>query len=154
MQSFKLNRFEETSLSTWGDFYAPDQATPICQILERGAQNPAHPRIPAGIYEIGRKPLGASHFDGEFKTLIGADYKGILLLPNVPGRSNIEIHTANIVQQLEGCLATGGKITKDDHGDFAIEGGTSKPAYAHIYPLISAAIDNGGAQIEITDIAP
>lgn len=154
MQTFRLNRFGETPLSTWGDLYVPDATSPICQILERGASNPAHPRIPAGTYQIARKPYGASHFDTAFRMLIGADYKGILWLPNVPGRSNIEIHTANDIEQLEGCLATGGAITKDDHGDFAITGGTSKPAYAKVYPLISAAIDNGGAQIEITDIAP
>jgi hypothetical protein len=31
------------------------------------------------------------------------------------------------VSQLEGCLATGGAIVREADGDFAIEGGTSRP---------------------------
>lgn len=154
MQTFTLRRFEETANSTWGDLADPSGAL-LCQILERGLQNAGgHPRIAAGTYAIGRRPFGASHFDDALKAFPVPGYKGILWLPNVPGRSNIEIHTANFVIQLLGCLATGEKIVKDDNNDFAIAGGTSKPAYAKIYPIISAAIDAGGAQIEISDIAP
>lgn len=151
MQTFTLQRMAQTECSTWGTLAGTD-GTELCKILERGAQNPAHTRILPGTYGLGRKPLGASRFDFAFKALIGAGYKGILWLPNVPGRSNIEIHTANLIQQLEGCLATGEKIEQDSHGDFCIAGGTSKPAYAKLYPLISAAIDAGGAALVIKDI--
>ena len=150
MQTFVLSRKDETQLSTWGELADPAGAF-LSKILERGAANPAHKRIPAGTYEIARKPLWASHFDGDFKNFV-PNYKGILWLPNVPGRFNIEIHTANTFRQLEGCLATGNDITQDDHKDFAIAGGTSKPAYAHVYPLISDAIDADGAQLKVIDI--
>jgi hypothetical protein len=151
MRIFTLARKAETPFSTWGELSDPVGAM-LSKILERGASNTAHKRIPAGTYEIGRKPLWSSHFDGGFKNLIGAEYKGILWLPVVPGRANIEIHTANLVQQLEGCLATGDDIARDSRGDFMVADGTSKPAYARIYEVISPAIDAGGAQLIIKDV--
>lgn len=152
MRCFTLVRKGETQCSTWGELHDPNGAQ-LCRILERGAGNPTHPRIRAGVYVIARKPFGASRFDCAFRKLIGADYKGILWLPHVPGRSNIEIHTANTVEQLKGCLATGDDIVRDSRGDLAIAGGTSNLAYARIYPLISAAIESGGAELAISDIA-
>ena len=149
--TFTLARRAETACSTWGEFRDAGGRV-LCQVLERGPANPAHPRIAAGTYEIARKPPGASHFDHAFQSLIGADYTGVLWLPHVPGRTNIEIHTANLVQQLEGCLATGEAIERDRHGDFMIAGGTSRPAYARLYPVVSAAIDGGGARLAIADI--
>jgi hypothetical protein len=56
------------------------------------------------------------------------------------------------VCQLEGCLATGGAIVREADGDFAIEGGTSRPAFAHAYATLSPAIDAGEAQLLIKDI--
>jgi hypothetical protein len=151
MHTFTLQRMAETALSTWGEWRA-ESGDVICHILERGTGNPAHRRIPSGIYALATKPMWASHFDGAFKKMIGDGYKGILWVSSVPGRANIEIHTANLVQQLEGCLATGEAIVRDDHNDFAIEGGTSKPAYAALYPLVLAAMADGGAQLSIIDI--
>ncbi|HUB85314.1 MAG TPA: DUF5675 family protein [Rhizomicrobium sp.] len=150
-QVFTLRRIAETPLSTSGELHGADGAFLSC-ILERGAHNPVHRRIPAGLYRINRKPFGASHFDATFRRMIGESYKGILWLPDVPGRSNIEIHTANFVSQLEGCLATGGAVVRETDGDFAIAGGTSRPAFAHVYAALSSAIDAGGAQLLIKDI--
>ncbi len=151
MSTFILNRKEQTPLSTWGELIDPSGVR-LCKILERGVHNPAHPRIPAGIYRVTRKPFGTSHFDATFRSLIGETYKGILWLPDVPGRSNIEIHAANFVSQLEGCLATGGAIMRDTDGDFAIAGGTSRPAFAHAYAALSPAIDAGETRLLIKDI--
>lgn len=147
-----LHRRAQTDLSTWGDLLDPT-GTELCKILERGPSNPDHVRIPAGLYQIGRKPFGTSHFDEAFKALIGASYKGILWLPNVPGRTNIELHTANFVSELLGCLATGGQITVDENHDFAIAGGTSKPAYAKMYGVVSSLIDGDGADLLIRDLS-
>ena len=151
VQEFILSRKAETPFSTWGVLTDPS-GTGLCKILERGAHNPMHPRIVAGRYRLARKPFGASHFDHTFRELIGETYKGILWLPDVPGRANIEIHTANLVNQLEGCLATGGAIVREADGDFAIEGGTSRPAFARLYAVLSPTIDAGGAQLLINDI--
>lgn len=153
MRIFTLARKGESAHSCWGVLHGPDGA-PLCMILERGAHNPDHPRIPAGLYALAHKPLGASRFDAAFARLIGADYKGVLWLPDVPGRSDIEIHTANFIRQLRGCLAAGGRITRDGDDDFAIAGGTSRPAYARLYPVMLAAIAADGAQLRIHDIAP
>jgi|SRR5579872_171818 len=151
MHTFTLRRKGETNCSTWGELNG-ESGDLLCKILERGLHNINHVRIPAGTYQLGRRPFGSSHFDRAFSALIGPTYKGILWLPVVPGRSNIEIHTANVVQELLGCLATGEDIRNDDNGDFAIEGGTSKPAYKAVYPVLSAAIDDSGAQLVISDI--
>ena len=126
MRSFTLARIAETPCSTWGELRDSNGAA-LCKILERGAHNLAHPRIPEGCYAIARKRFGTSRFDSGYRELVGAAYTGILWLPNVPGRSNIEIHTANLVQQLEGCLATGNEIRRDRCGDFMIAPG-AEPA--------------------------
>lgn len=149
MKQFTLTRHEQTDCSTWGELAADEG--PICKVLERGAKNPQHVRIPAGTYQIVRRPIGESQFDSRSRELMGRDYKGALLLCDVPGRSAIEIHPANLIQQLEGCLAPGLKIARDGHGDFCVEGGASKPAYVEAYRAISAAIDQGGASIAIRD---
>jgi hypothetical protein len=151
MQIFTLTRKGETPSSTWGELVDPSGIA-LCKILERGARNLAHPRIPVGTYGVTRKPFGASHFDATFRKLLGESYRGILWLPDVPGRANIEIHTANFVSQLEGCLATGGAIVREADGDFAIEGGTSRPAFARAYAALSSAIDAGETRLLIKDI--
>jgi hypothetical protein len=151
VEIFTLTRKGETAHSSWGVLQASDGAL-LCMILERGAHNRSHPRIDAGLYELAHKPLGASRFDAGFARLIGAGYKGVLWLPDVPGRSAIEIHTANFVRQLRGCLATGGRIVRDRDDDFAIAGGTSRPAYARLYPVMLAAIEKGGARLRVKDI--
>ena len=149
--TFVVARLAETDCSTAGELRDP-RGTPLCKILERGAHNLAHPRIPAGRYRLALKPFGASRFDSAYRELIGGAYRGILWLPDVPGRANIEIHTANLVQQLEGCLATGDDIARDRSGDFMIAGGTSRTAYARIYPVLSVAIDDGRGELRIRDI--
>lgn len=151
MQTFTLVRMADTAFSTWGELGEPDGA-PLCKILERGAGNPDHPRIAAGLYRLDCKPLGASRFDADFAALIGPGYRGIPWLPDVPGRSDIEIHTANSVEQLLGCLASGEEITRAADGEFAILGGTSRRAYARLYPVLLAAIAAQGAQLRIHDI--
>lgn len=151
MQTFTLARRGETRLSTRGELSGPNGV--ICKILERGAANPDHVRIPAATYEIKRKPLGTSEFDATLGGLMGSSYKGILWLHDVPGRSNIEMHPANYVSQLLGCLATGTSISLDPNKDYMISGGTSRAGYLSAYKAISTAIDVGGAQITIHDIA-
>ncbi len=151
MADFVLQRREETPLSTWGDLFDPAGEL-LCKILERGAGNPNHPRIAAGRYQVEIKN-GWSKFDHGFRELLGKAYRGILWLPRVPGRSLIEIHTANVIAQLEGCLATGQAINRDSRNNFAISSGTSRPAYKHIYPIMADAIAAGETWLDVRDIA-
>lgn len=149
MMQFTLNRLEETKNSTHGKLTFEGSA--ICLILERGLHNAnGHLRVPAATYILGRRSFGVSHFDAKFKTVI-PEYKGILWIPNgeVPGRENIELHTCNFVWQLLGCIASATSIGKDDNGDFSAV--ASIDAYKLMYPVISHAIDNGGAQLVIID---
>lgn len=150
MQTFILARRGETQLSTWGELSGPNGV--VCKILERGAGNPDHVRIPAATYQIKRKPLGTSEFDATLSGLMGDTYKGILWLQDVPGRSNIEMHPANLYSQLLGCLATGTSISLDPDKNYQITGGTSRAGYLTTYKQISPAIDADGAQIIIQDI--
>lgn len=151
MQNFTLARVAETPCSTWGRLSRQD-GTSICSTLERGAHNLDHVRITAATYAIGRKAIGQSEFDHTFADYLGADYHGILWLPNVPGRTNIELHTANEISQLLGCIASGNGIDRDAIGDFIVIGGTSLPAYKKLYLAISPFVDADGAQLIIRDI--
>lgn len=66
----------------------------VCDTLERARQATDHPCIPEGTYEI---ELYASP----------ANHRIVPLLLDVPGRSMIEIHPANKVSELLGCIAVG-----------------------------------------------
>ena len=67
-----------------------------CYTLERSV-NGDHPCIPAGVYQCAK----VMHHPG---TPGSYPCPGLL---NVPGRSNIEIHIANFVSELLGCIAVG-----------------------------------------------
>lgn len=66
-------------------------------------------------------------------------------LVGVPDRSDIQIDVANRVNQLLGCIAVGLGMPENDF----IEG--SQLAYNSLYPLIEAAVRNGGCEITIED---
>lgn len=148
--NFTIAHQAETPNSTWG-ILSDDTGMPLCKTLERGLHNAdGHPRIPAGTYEVVRKPFGASKFDHGLLAEMGAAYKGILWLPNVPSRENIECHPANWYTELLGCIALGENVAISN-GEFGVA--NSRHAYHRVYPMISAAIDAGGLNFVITDPA-
>jgi hypothetical protein len=61
---------------------------------------------------------------------------------NVPGRSEIRIHPANMASQLEGCIALGMIEEKDFVGQ-------SQVAFDKFFPVLQTAI-NGGNKVFIT----
>lgn len=150
MKTFTLRRVAQTDLSTSGEL-VDDQGQLICKMLERGPRNPDHPRIPAGTYEISLRSVGSSKFDLAYMQLLGSQYHGIPLLLAVPGRENIEMHTANTFEELEGCLATETTMATDGSGEYV--GQQSKKAYKVAYPMIAQAALHGGVQIRIVDIS-
>lgn len=151
MKCFTLRRLSETPLSTLGELIAADGVTSLCSTLERGPQNVTHPRIRAGTYDIAvrRKPF-VSKFDRTLSGILGATYQGILWLPHVTGRSNIEIHPANTFDELLGCIAPGQTSGVDALGEYCVF--NSRDAYQIVYPIIAQAINDDGAQLNITDI--
>lgn len=67
------------------------------QTIERSKADPVHPCIPAGTYPL---RLSMHHYGKP-------DAYPCYWVDNVPGRTAIEIHVANVAQQLEGCIAPG-----------------------------------------------
>lgn len=101
----ELVRDTFTDASTTGQMLVDGQFENFT--IERSADDPAHPCIPEGEYEVLLVPPGprlSSIFD---------DYNLFPELQNVPGRSGIFIHPANWASQLEGCIAPGQPRGKD-----------------------------------------
>src|SRR5512146_2505714 len=88
-----------TSISTTGQLFVDGQME--CFSLERPEDDPEHPCIPEGNYEVLLVP------PGPHLATIFAQYKLFPEVQNVPGRSGIFIHPANWARQLEGCIAPG-----------------------------------------------
>ena len=151
MQTFILRRLANTACSTRGELFAPDSVTKLAEALERGLLNPnGHPRIPAGEYPI--IFMLPSRFDALLTGKLHDAYHGILRLQNVPGRTAIEIHPANWIDELLGCIALGESWHTDAHGDFCVW--DSDNQYCKVYPLIAAAILKEGAHLRIEDESP
>jgi hypothetical protein len=148
MSNFILQRKGQGEISTWGDLYDP-AGKHVCSVLERGLANPDHVRIPAGQYKIMLRPMGASHFDKTLN-LIVPDYRGIPLLCDVPGRSGIEIHPANKVSELRGCLAPATHIQYLDDGEF--DAVYSRDAFKVFYAALLGAMKHADASLVIKDI--
>lgn len=153
-----LNRFREDAYGTIGEMRLPDGK--YCYILERAKDGP-HPRIPAGTYNLGLKPIGASRFDNGSKKAddigkwMGAAHRGMIQALDVPGRTEILIHPANRTMELLGCLAPGMAFELSNVGsgnaDLTFWLDQSRNAYRLIYSPIADAILGAGAQIVITE---
>lgn len=99
------------------------EGKPFCLSLERPATGD-HPCIPTGTYQCDR-----------FQSPHNGD---CWLLKGVPGRSMIEIHSANIYTQLLGCIAPGRRIGK--LGDIpAIQ--ESKPAMDDLRKILGNSFE-------------
>lgn len=150
MTVFTITRLINNGFSTAGEI-VDDAGKLICRTMERGPNNPDHPRIPAGLYPVTLRRIGDSKFDHRLTQFMGADYHGVPLLHDVPGRQNIEVHPANIFSELEGCIAPGLHIVLDPHHGYVIPPGASRPAFATLYHPLALAIDDGGAFLKIVD---
>ena len=95
---YRLQRKPPDAVCTMGEWF--NNGTHFCWTLERLPSDPVHPCIPAGIYAL--QKYISPHLGRE-----------VLLLLNVPGRSEIEVHNANYVYQLLGCIAVGQSETVD-----------------------------------------
>lgn len=147
-----LNRFREEPTGTIGELRLQNGTR--CYILER-PESGNHPRIPAGTYALGLKPIGASRFDNgtkgpdDIRKWMGAAHKGMIEVLDVPSRTEILIHPANSMAQLLGCLAPG--MSYDNHGGDGLWVNESRKAYQLIYTPIVAMIQGEGAQLIITE---
>lgn len=146
---YTLARVAETAQSTKGAIQGPD-GTLICECLELGTTPlNGHVRIPPGNYRVRIRTMWASKFDAYLSTKI-VGYRGVLQVLDVPGRTSIEIHAANQVKELEGCIAPGTHVEKLSDGNFGVRPGTSIPGLAALYAEILK--DPANARLVVSDI--
>lgn len=150
--NFQLVRVEQDAFSTKG-MILDDKGFTLCLTLERAASG-VEPCIPAGAYHLRFKKIGESHFDTAYKKIVGLGFEGMPQVCDVPGREQILIHCGNTVDDSRGCIEAGGQIVASTEG-FKIMGGTSQPAYRHLYPILLNAVKSGPVTLTITDpVAP
>jgi hypothetical protein len=120
---------------TIGKLYVEDAFN--CYTLELpynlGRNKPDTDCIPFGNYQVGIDY--SPHF---------GRYMPILL--NVPGRSEIRIHPANMPTQLLGCIAVGSY--DPTHPDWI---SSSRAAFDPLYMQIQQALMSGSVSLNITD---
>ncbi|OGV08712.1 MAG: hypothetical protein A2499_05085 [Stygiobacter sp. RIFOXYC12_FULL_38_8] len=92
-------------------------------------------RIPDGIYNVKIRTHGRWH--ESFKRKFPMSHKGMLEIADVPGFTDILIHTGNTDDDSSGCILVGVNV---DEKDFTILPGTSTPAYLNMYKKVIAAI--------------
>lgn len=119
--------------------------------LEPGPWSPAHPRKPAGRFELALRREGGI-FE-KYQAKFGSWFDGIPQLI-VPGRSFIEIHIGNTLEDTEGCSLLGAAyegpmISPGRHYEVR----RSEEAFIRIYPQIHAAVLVGGCFWETSDEA-
>lgn len=88
--SLKLHRISQGPEGTFGTIYIDEDK---CGVTVERPSTGDHPCIPAGTYP--------------WRKFISPHNGPCLLLENVPDRSMIEIHSANFMLQLKGCIAPG-----------------------------------------------
>lgn len=146
----KLLRFSSGQDSTLGALYVGGKF--VCFTIEdehRDVKVPGETRIPAGSYQLRLRGWGGFHnrYLGRFPDL----HEGMLEIVGVPGFTDILLHCGNTDFDTAGCLLVGDGV----HENVSTRGylTASEPAYRRLYPPVAHAIKNGGANIEIVDLA-
>ena len=70
----------------------------------------------------------------------------------VAGRVAILFHCGNTFRDSEGCPMTGESVALN-FGTYEIPGGQSAPAFEAAWPILSKAVAEGGAMLQVLDIA-
>lgn len=152
-QAFILAREVETSEATGGEIRGFNDAR-VCATLEdayHAQKIHGQTRIPAGTYRLGWHT--SPKFDGVYRQRVeraGEKYRGMIQLLDVPNYEWVLIHCGNTVADTDGCILVGERVLQTTNGLY-IPGGESVPAFLRLYPIIAEAIENGGAQLTITD---
>lgn len=129
--TFTLQRIKQTSSATFGEM-RDAAGHRLCYTLERpyvdangdGITDRGVSCIPAGTYQVKRR-WSPKHG------------KNVYELLNVPGRSDIEIHSANDARELEGCIALGTNMGEVNTSKFGpgygvVNSRTAVAAFEHV----------------------
>lgn len=119
--------------------------------LEPGPSTPAHPRKPAGRYELVLRQAGKIY--EAYRKRFGDWFTGIPQII-VPDRSFIEVHIGNTLTDTEGCSLIGATyegpmISSSRHYEVR----RSEEAFRRIYPQIHDACRAGDAEWETVNEA-
>jgi len=140
---FVLKRFSsgrDSTLGILGRYTSPVDFQFMCFTLEdekREIKVAGQTRIPAGRYELVLRTYGKWH--DKFK----ADFpEGVFELKNVPGFTDVLVHTGNDDTHTEGCILVGNTATQNLIGRGLI--GESVVAYKRIYPILLKELKNSG----------
>lgn len=134
-----LRRRHDDGEATIGSLSIDDEQ--MCDTLEdqyQAIKKPGETRIPAGKYLLELKGIGSSRFDKSAKKNLGVHHKGMIRLVEVPGFSEILIHTGNTEEHTAGCILVGLGEGRDENGHQTVI--NSWTAYRKIYPPIAEAI--------------
>lgn len=152
MLQFVLQRTVEDGNST-GGYVADSEGHKLCATLERSAADREHPRILSGVYPLIIRPFGQSRFDADYRKFYGTEYRGIIQIDKVPGRTFIELHKGNWWWQTLGCVMLGLTVQKNvAKGYYEIPAGESGVGFWPAYQKIAAAIVSEGAELRVVDI--
>lgn len=123
----KIVRYAYTDMGVFGELSMPEFA---CETIERGWSDnePFVSCIPVGEYtcELGRYNRGG------YPTLV---------LKDVPGRSSIKFHRANVATELQGCIGLGDS-TGCVNGKWAVL--NSRKAFGEFWEAVMAVWSAGG----------
>ena len=130
-----LNRIKYTDKSTIGELYINDVFQ--CYTLENTWMDNIKRLscIPIGCYKLITKTYG--RFYKQYN-------HPIIMLNDVPNRSEILIHRGNYPKDTLGCILLGDTIGEDYIGN-------SRNTYNKIYPIIINQIVDGDTYIDITE---
>jgi len=128
-----ISRNEEHEGSTVGIMTSDGEH--LCYTLEDGYQEekiPGETRIPKGTYDLKLRTFGGYH--GRYSKRYGEMHKGMLEVLDVPGFTDILIHTGNDKTHTRGCTLVGSSYAKNPDGFFVT---ASRKAYKSVYPDIA-----------------
>jgi len=132
MVDFVLDRLYERGETTVGRFTLDDWS--ICWSIEdvhRDSKIEGRTRIPAGRYPL--RKITAGRYYEAYKERWGHEYA--IGVDDVPGFTNIRIHTGNSHDDTSGCILTGSELTLGD----TVSG--SRTAYEKLYSKIRGAFN-------------
>ena len=120
----------------------------VCEGLEdeyREVKVKGETRIPAGVYKVKVRKVGGFHerFSKRFKF-----HEGMLEICNVPGFTDVLIHTGNVDEDTMGCLLVGSSVEPTANG-YRLN--ASAVAYEKLYRMVINAAKEGSLQIEYQD---